>query len=251
MESVELLQYPVLDVLISGNGIDNRPTRFTLSTDQDYPSVIAKLTYPANTITASAGDQIEVSLRADTNKTLLFTGEIFDAKTRGALYHLSLIDGYKKLCGTQTVNAYRKETANIILQDTLDTVGITDTVITCPSVTLARFSTDRISAAMSITLLIKALEQHGISGLRFFFDEQNIFRFGTGADTGRNEGVEIALETGKTIIKTGEGYIETLPLPVRHTQRITVNNKQMETTRTELTISSSRSRLRLWAKELI
>jgi hypothetical protein len=144
------------------------------------------------------------------------------------------------------VNAYRKETAKGILQDTLDTADITNTAITCPMVT--RFSTDSISADMCIDLLIRALEPHGVNGLRFFFDAENTFHFGTGTDTGKNEGAVITFVTGKNIVKRGEGWVETLPLPLRHSQTLTIDGLLVETIRTELTVSQRRSRLVAWVK---
>jgi hypothetical protein len=242
------LQYPVLEVSIGGNVIDQRPARFTLLTAQGFPAIMSKLTYSSEAIIGSIGDSVIVSLIEGGEKNVLFTGEIYDAKTRGAHYELSLTDGYKRLHDTMVVNAYRKETAKDILQDTLDTAGITDTAITCPPVTLARFSTDNIAADMSIDLLIRALEQHDIQGLRFFFDVENIFHFGTSGDTGKNEGPAITLETGKNIIRRGEGFVELLPLPLRHSQFLTIDGLLMETIRTELTVSQRRSRLVAWVK---
>jgi hypothetical protein len=250
MERVELVQYPVVEVSIGGSAVDKQPSRFTLITDQGLPSVMAKLVYPADTVTVSAGDPIIVSLIAGEEKNVLFTGAVCDAKTHGPVYELALTDGYKKLCETIVTPAYRKEIVKAILQDILDAAGITDTKITCPSVTLGRFSTSSISAAMSIKLLIAALEEHGASGLRFFFDADNVFHFGTGEDTGKNEGEAIALETGKNIIKTGTGHVAVLPLPIRHSQAITIDGTAMETIRTDLTVSGYRSRLVLWVKEV-
>jgi hypothetical protein len=148
------------------------------------------------------------------------------------------------------VNAYRKETAKGILQDTLDAAGITDSSITCPAITLARFSTDTITADMCIDLLIRAMEQHGAGDLRFFFDAENIFHFGTSEDTGRNEGIEIALETGKNIIRRGAGFVETLPLPLRHSQSLTIDGIPVETIRTDLSVSQRRSRLVSWVRSI-
>jgi hypothetical protein len=242
------LHYPVLEVSVGGGIIDQRPSRFTLFTAQGFPAIMSKLTYPAETIVSAAGDTVVISLIEGEERNILFTGEIYDAKTRGAYYELSLTDGYKKLHDTMVVNAYRKETAKGILQDVLDAAGITDTAITCPVVTLARFSTDSITADMCVNLLIRALEQHDIQDLRFFFDAENIFHFGTDADTGKNEGIEIILETGKNIIKRGEGFVELLPLPLRHSQALTIDGTPVETIRTELTVSQRRSRLIAWVK---
>jgi hypothetical protein len=63
------------------------------------------------------------------------------------------------------------------------------------------------------------------------------------------EGEEIELESGKNIVKIGEGYVETLPTAVRHSQTITVNGIAMETYRTELMVSGNKSRLIMYVKE--
>jgi hypothetical protein len=249
MERVDLVQYPILEVSIGGSVADKQPARFELITDQGLPSVMAKLIYPADTVTASVDDPVVVSLVAGEKKDILFTGVVCNAKTHGAVYDLTLADGYKKLFDTMVTPAYRKETAKVILQDTLDAAGITDAKITCPTVTLGRFSLNSISAAMSIKLLITALEEHGEAGLRFFFDADDVFHFGTGNDTGKNEGEAIALETGNNIVKTGDGRVAVLPLPIRHSQAITIDGTALETVRTDLTVSGKYSRLVLWVKE--
>jgi hypothetical protein len=181
---------------------------------------------------------------------LLFTGSIYKVYEVGKLRVLALSDGYKKLYNTKVNPAYRKEKAKIILQDILDAAGITKTSITCPDVELGRFSSVRISGAGCIVLLIKALEEHGAAGLRYFFDEQDVFHFGTGEDTGVNEGEEITFESGKDIISKGDGYIEVLPFPIRHSRKVTIDGMSMETVRTEVIISRGHSRLILWVKEL-
>jgi hypothetical protein len=248
MGELNSLQYPVLEVSIGGAVVDKRPSRFTLITAQGFPAVMANLVYPADTIRSFIGDSVIISLVENEEKNIIFMGEVYDAKTRGAYYDLSLTDSYKMLHDTIVVNAYRKETAKGILQDALDAAGIIDTSITCPSITLARFSTDTISADMCIDLLIRALEQHGIQDLRYFFDAEDIFHFGTSEDTGKNEGIAIALETGKNIIKRGAGLVETLPLPLRHSQSLTIDGTPVETIRTELVVSARRSRLVSWVK---
>jgi hypothetical protein len=248
MPPINPLQYPVLEVSVNGTVVDKRPSSFTLITAQGFPVIMSKLLYPIDGLASATGDSVTVSLIEDEETSVLFTGEIYDSKPRNAYYELSLTDDYKKLHDTTVINAYRKETAKVILQDTLDAAGITATAITCPAITLFRFSTDCVKADMSINLFIRALEQHGESGLQFFFDSENIFRFGTIDDTGKNEGIAIVLETGKNIIKRGEGWVETLPMPVRHSQTISIDGKPMETIKTELIVSPHRSRLILWVK---
>jgi hypothetical protein len=197
----------------------------------------------------NAGDPVTVRLSFADEQHLLFTGEIYSAGVHGAYRNLALTDGYRKLCDTGIIAAYRKETAAVILQDTLDKAGIGNTAITCPAVEMARFSTENIPADRCIKLLIKALEEHGHKGLRFFFDAEDTFRFGTAEDTGKNEGPVFEFETGKNILKKGEGFIEVLPLPIRHSQTVMVDGTELCACRTDLTVSGKRSRLKLWLRK--
>ncbi|GHT56838.1 hypothetical protein AGMMS50268_13270 [Spirochaetia bacterium] len=249
MQASNRLEHPVLEIAIGGSAVDKRPHAFSLITDQGLPSVLAKLSYPQDVAAGKAHDPLTVSLTLTDERYLLFTGEIFSVGIHGAFRELDLTDGYKKLCDTRIINAYRKETAKVILQDALDQAGIEKTKITCPSVEIARFSTEKIPADISITLLIKTLEEHGHAGLRFFFDDEDYFRFGTADDTGKNEGITFEFETGKNIFKKGDGWIEVLPLPIRHSQEVTVDGVKLIPFRTDLSVSASRSRLVLWLKE--
>jgi hypothetical protein len=211
---------------------------------------MAALSYPRERDTGSPRDKITVSLATEQESILFFTGTIYKTYEAGKSRVLALTDGYKALCDTMVIPAYRKEKAQIILQDTLDAAGITKMSITCPEVELGRFSTVHISGARCIVLLIKALEEHGFAGLRYFFDEQDVFHFGTGENTGVNEGEEITFESGKDIITKGEGYIEVLPFPIRHSRKVRIDGVTMETVRTEVLISRGHSRLILWVKEV-
>jgi hypothetical protein len=207
---------------------------------------VANLLFPSDSGIGNKGDAINVNLCYGDYEGLLFTGEIYGAVIRGAYRHLCLTDGYRKLCDTMVVAAYRKEMANIILSDTLGAAGINETAITCPPEEIARFSTQEIPAEKIIIDLIKALEAHGHTGLRFFFDEKNTFHFGTSQNTGKNSGETFAFETGKNIFKKGIGAIEIMPLPIRHTQDVIVDGASLVTSRTDLYLSGRSSKLILW-----
>ena len=249
MPTFNRIEHPILNIEIGGGSPDRRPSRFTLITDEGFPSVVAHLRFPADETKGSSGDPVTVKMTVGTEDYLLFTGEVYSVSTDAKHRNISLTDGYKKLCDTPIIAAYRKEQASVILQDALDASGISETNITCPSVEVRRFSTKEIPAEYIITLLIKALEEHSHMGLRFFFDERDAFHFGTDADSGKNEGDVFEFETGKNIIKKGTGWIEALPLPVRHTQEVTVDGETLLTRRTHLTVSGGNSRLRLWLRE--
>jgi hypothetical protein len=246
LQAFDRLERPLLLVSIGGSPVGTRPSSFRLLTDRAFPAVNAHLQFPAESGIGKEGDKLTVSLSYGEEERLLFTGEIYDTGIYGAHRNLALTDGYKKLCDTKIVAAYRKETAGVILQDTLDAAGITEAAITCPEVEIARFSTQEIPSDKIIVSLIKALEEHGHAGLRFFFDEKNIFHFGTALDTGKNEGENFVFESGKNILKKGDGKIEVLPLPIRHTQNVTVDGVPLVAFRTDLHIAGSWSRLVLW-----
>jgi hypothetical protein len=243
-----ILQYPVLEIAINGAAVEKRPFCFSLVTDRGVPSVLARLSYASDAAEGNAGDPVTVSLLSGESTMLLFTGEVYDAKVHGAYRDLLLTDGYKKLVDTLFNPAYRKEKAPVIIEDALGTAGIGEKKITVPPVELARFSLVSSPVKLCFDVLIKALEEHGYHGLRYFFDAENVFRFGTLEDTAINEGEAVSLETAKTVIRTGEGWIETLPLPVRHSQEVTIDKIPMKTYRTDLLVSQERSRLRLWVE---
>ena len=251
MPNVNRIEHPVLNVSIGGSTPERRPSSFSLITDEGFPSVISSLCFPGNETIGETGDEVTVNMLSGEDEHLLFTGNVYSTGVQPKLRELRLTDSYKKLCDTCIVASYRKEQAKIILQDTLDSAGINKTNVTCPSVEIARFSTKKIPAEYVIKLLIKALEEHGCMGLRFFFDEKDIFRFGTAADSGKNEGKVFVFETGKNILKKGVGWIDILPMPIRHTQDVSVDSKTLVTRRTELFISGNHSRLRLWLREAV
>jgi len=246
---IEKLGHPVLQVYIGGTLVEKRPSSFRLITDKGFPSVVADLEYPVAAGIGNTGDKIVLNLCYGDDEYLLFTGEIYDAKDHGAYRNLALTDSYKKLCDTKVVAAYRKEMACVILQDTLDAAGIGETAITCPEVEIDRFSTQEISAEKIILHLIDALQKHGHEGLRFFFDEKDVFHFGKTGDTGKNEGEAFEFETGKSIFWKKGGCIEVVPLPIRHLQKVKVDGTELTAFRTVMFITGYKSRLLLWVEE--
>ena len=249
MQAFRFLEHPTLAVTIGGSIVEQRPSSFRLITDKGFPSVEAFLKYPSDSDIGNTGDPVTVSLSYGEEESLLFTGEIYNAKVHEPYRDLTLTDGYKKLCDTGVVTAYRKEMAQVILQDTLGAAGINKTSITCPDVEIARFSTKEMPADRIIKWLIKALEKHEHYGLRYFFDEKDVFHFGTSDDTGKNEGEFFEFETKKSIIKKGDGKIEIFPLPIRHLQKVSVDGKELVPHRTDLHAGGYRSRMTLHLEE--
>jgi hypothetical protein len=239
---------PVVEVSINGNTVGQRPSGFKLATQTGIHSVQSRLWYPVDSNVGRTGEAITVSLVSDDKRDLYFTGVIYSAATHGTYRELLLTDSYKNVCETLFTAAYRKEKAAVILQDILDTASITETAVTCPDVEVARFSTLPIPARLCIAFLIDTLARYGAEGLTYFFDEKNVFHFGTTRDTGRNRGEAERFATGKNIVSSGSGWIEVLPRPVRHTQTITVNAAPLVTTRTDLLVSRPVTRLIVYLK---
>ncbi|MDR0403579.1 MAG: hypothetical protein LBH35_08345 [Treponema sp.] len=251
LRDTEIMRRPLIGVSIGGNTVEEFPSGFYLATQAGFHTVTVRLLYPAESEAGSVGDAITVSLSTGDKSDLYFTGVIYSAAPHGKYRELLLADGYKKLCGTDFATAYRKEKAASILEDILGAAGIAEKSVTCPDVELARFSTQTIPARMCIDLLIDALKEHGAEGLVYFFDEKDVFHFGTVADTGKNEGEAETFEIGKNITRSGSGWIEVLPRPIRHSREVTVNGKTLFTTRTDLTVSRSSSRLVLYLREAV
>jgi hypothetical protein len=249
MPDSEILRHPIIEVSIGGTLAAERPSSFLLNTLAGCPAVIAELRFPAGSEIGKEGGEVAVSLTHDDKTDLYFTGTIYRIGKQGQYRILYLTDSYRKLWLTEFTAAYRKEKAASVLEDILGAAGIAGKSITCPGVELARFSTARISAGLCVDLLIDALKEHGAEGLTYFFDEKDVFHFGTAQDTGKNDGGTETFETGKNIIRSGTGRIEILPRPIRHTQAVTVDGAGVLTVRTELFVSRKSSRQTLWFRE--
>jgi hypothetical protein len=247
----EVMQNLLLTVSIDGSAIEERPVEFSLWTDRCGHGVIAHLLYPISMEQGKKDDAVTVTLFDGENESLLFSGSVSTVgETQGAYRKLYLTDDYEKLYRTFITPLYRKEKVGVMLQDTLDAAAITDTAITCPEVELARLSLDRVSAAFFLDLLVKVLEEYGLSGLHWFFDSKNVFHFGTFEDTGKNEGEVGAFVKGENIFRSGTDmwgrWIEVLPVPLRHSQKITIDEEEMVSIRTEMIVSARHSRLKIW-----
>jgi len=202
MPNFNRIEHPILSVEIGGGSPDRRPSLFSLITDEGFPSVVACLKFPADETKGEAGDPVVVNMAVGDEEYLLFTGEIYSVSTVAKHRIIALTDGYKKLCDTQIVAAYRKEQAGVILQDTLDSSGIGETSITCPPVLIHRFSTKKIPAESIITLLIKALEEHSHMGLRFFFLMRRINFISVRMRTqGKTKATFLSLKPERTYLK--------------------------------------------------
>ena len=243
MQKCNILQHPIIEVVIGGNVVEKRPAAFRLFTLAGCGITKARLLYPMESGVGNRGDTIAVSLITDDKTALYYTGTIYSIPEYGKYRELQLTDSAYKLLNIDFDAAYRREKASVILSDILDAAGIKERAITCPDVELARFSPVTVPAWYCITYLIEALKEHGAKNLTYFFDEKDIFRFGTLEDTGKNEGEAESFESGKNIFRSGEDWIEVLPRPIRHSQTVTVNGKERITVETDLTVSQKHTRL--------
>jgi hypothetical protein len=250
MPNNDLLRHQMLEVAVGGKTVEKRAAGFRLATQRGARSAIARLVYPADAGVGAVDDEITVSLTEGDKTGLYFTGTVYSVNVRGARRELLLTDSYKKLCDTGYTCAYRKEKAATILDDILGAAEISKKSVTCPGIEMARFSTQKIKARQCIDLLFDALASHNERGLVYFFDEKDVLHFGTAEDTGKNEGDIFEFETSKNILRSGSGRIEVLPCPVRHTQKVKVDGRELVTVRTELYASQRLSRLTLWLREV-
>jgi hypothetical protein len=244
------LEHPELLVAIGGTDIEQRPSSFSLTTDEGMAASMARIQFPADTETGKQGEEITIRFALDEKEHLLYTGEIFTAQVYEAYRDLRLVNSMYKLILTNQTLAYRKETAKTILQDIVDAAGIKKSSITCPSVEIARFSTNNIPSHSCIYCLIDTLAEHGHPGLRFYFDSEDIFHFGTIEDTEKNDAV-YEFTTGQNIFRKMDNKIEVLPLPIRQSQTVSVDGEQRIVSRSHLAISGSHSRLTLWLREAV
>jgi hypothetical protein len=62
MAESDKLQYPILEISIAGAVVDKRPSRFTLTTVQGFPAVMANVVYPADTIMSAMETRLSFGL---------------------------------------------------------------------------------------------------------------------------------------------------------------------------------------------
>ena len=246
MPSNKIIHRQTLEVELNGQLTDTRACRFNLVTQKGFSSVFATLHFPAGSKDGKKGDSIKVYIADKESKDLYFTGTVYKATEIDNYRKLFLTDGYWKLCHTSFTASYRKEKASSIVSDVLDAAGVSEKSVTVPDVELARFSTKELSAHLVLDILIDALEAHGVKKLCYFFDEKDCFHFGTTKDTGKNSGGTFRFNTKENIFSHGADWFETLPAPIRHSMKVTVDGVSKEVIRTELTVQEKASRLLLY-----
>ena len=246
MPSNKIIHRHTLEVELNGQLTDTRACRFNLVTQKGFSSVFATLHFPTGSKDGKKGDSIKVYIADKESKNLYFTGTVYNATEIDNYRKLFLTDGYWKLCHTSFTASYRKEKASSIVSDVLDAAGVSEKSVTVPDVELARFSTKDIPANLVLDILIDALEAHGVKKLCYFFDEKDCFHFGTTKDTGKNTGGTFRFNTKENIFSHGADWFETLPAPIRHSMKVTVDGVSREVIRTELTVREKVSRLLLY-----
>ncbi len=241
MPSNKILERSLLTVEINGTQSDKRAAAFSLITQKGFPSVMAKLYYPAPSKEGKKGDKISVWLTKKEKKDLYFTGTVVKAENIDNYRLLFLADGFHAVSTTHFLAAYRKEKAAVIIDDMLAAAGIENKKIKVEDIELARFSTQNLTVKRILDILVDALKAHSVKNAVYFFDEENCFHFGEEADVRKKS--DIKFTSGKDIFSKGSDWIETLPAPIRHSMLISVDGVSMETIRTELTVKEKHSRL--------
>lgn len=246
MPSNKIIHRHTLEVELNGQLTDTRACRFNLVTQKGFSSVFATLHFPTGSKDGNKGDSIKVYIADKESKNLYFTGTVYNATEIDNYRKLFLTDGYWKLCHTSFTASYRKEKASSIVSDVLDAAGVSEKSVTVPDVELARFSTKELSAHLVLDILLDALEEHGAKDITYFFDEKDCFHFGTPKDTGKNTGGTFRFNTKENMLSHGADWFETLPAPIRHSMKVTVDGVSREVIRTELTVREKVSRLLLY-----
>ena len=240
---------PVLQIYINNTIESHKIHKFSISTDVHYPYCTPELELTGEYTGTKQGDVIKITLYLNNKTYTLFTGLIFKITYEYNKTTLHLIDGFLDLCNTRQSLSYRKEKALNILNDILEKAGVAECEITCPDVIFERFVSS-VPANEIIKEIIETLKSYGQDEkYRFFFDTNNVFRFGTLDDTGINPGERFVLKSGVNIITKKGNCITTMPLPIRHSQEIEVDGKSFIPYRTEMIIGSKASRIKIWGQE--
>jgi hypothetical protein len=173
-------------------------------------------------------DKCEIILIIDKNTYRIFTG--FIRATSLVIGSRSLIragsSDYRLNKRIKAASWDNTEIKDIII-DVLNDCDIGDYILeSCPAVRLKRFSYGSITARNILHKLIYCLENSfNMAGIIFFFDNQNIFRFGNITDI-RILSDKIEVKKGNNLIHTTGNIFESFALPVQFNQEIIVNSEK-------------------------
>jgi hypothetical protein len=227
--------HPYLKATISGL---SKPQvhAFRLRTDRDVPLSLCLLVLAGWIDTDLTDATVSVKLGyVGGDEWPLYTGYVETAFPDGSQTACILREGVRKFEFGTVEMSYHKEKADRILADILDAAGIDGRSITCPSVELPRFAVFGVSPLVAVRQLVETLGTfQDMTDTRFFFDAEGKFHFGKTSDTGKNSGPSLTLKTGSGILASQGKRIETVPLPVRHSQAITVESASKTTSGTNL-----------------
>jgi hypothetical protein len=218
------------------NGREIKSIGFTLLTIAGTPFIQSKIYIEKNT-NCSLEDEIEVYLGyTNQSEWKVFTGWIECFYESSNMKVAVLRDGTKKFWVDKILESYRKEKAKNILDDCLALSGVNDKKVTMLDVEFARYLLNNQTNNDICEGIIASLYSHGEDKkLQYFFDQNNTFHFGSIEDTGVNESEKFSFDEKNILRKLKQGF-ETFALPVRHSQKITVNNEEKTTTKTLLNI---------------
>ena len=252
LRNIKRIQSPSLVVNANGKEVEERASEFRLSTDVDIPFSEASITYPKSTYPLHVGDELEVDIAySATDSYRLFTGRIVEAYSESGKVVCRLSDGFVDLWNTRITAGYRKEKARIVIEDFLGESGITDYTIDIPDIELPRFSVQNLPASEAIRWVWKSLDSflENNNTYRFYFDQEGLFHFDDPV-AAAVDGETLSFTRGEDVIKSRRQHIEVLPVPVRHSHTIWVDDNPVVVHRTDTVIRRSRSRTFIYSTDL-
>lgn len=235
-----------VDIIVKSNGKTiNDIYNYKLNTNNLSPISLSKLSLTKENSNLKIDNEIELSLLYNcTNEYKIYKGFInyIDIITDGIVYNLK--EGNRKFYNSSFGESYRNEKAKYILQDILDFSKISKTEIECPDVEIERILFNNICPIFAIEQLIKTIYCYSREKvLKFFFDKDNVFRFGSIDDKAVNKNDLFDIKTGNITKRYLSNTILTLPLPVRHSQKVKVEDKEVNVLATAMNISPTNSYL--------
>lgn len=135
----------------------------------------------------------------------------------------------------QICESYTHEKIKNIVLDLLNIINITSYKVTLPDITLDFVAYGTFCKILNE--LIEALYLYGVENeIHYFFDHNNTFRFGTINDVAIHDYSKIFNLDNTFIFHNLENGIQTIPLPIKHSQKVIYHNQEIFTTRTNLVV---------------
>lgn len=244
--AVSNLSSPYLKIEI--NNREYKGNSFFLHTSNRTFYTEAKLKVNKD-ITCVIGDAVKIYLgyRGE-QEEIIYTGQIGAIQSKPVDNLLYLREWPGTFINKLINDSYSKESAKQILLDLLNEAGITEYNVECITTELNWFVVSNNIIATAILSLIQTINQYTDSEnkINYFFDKNGCFRFGTIDDQGINPGSNYSFAEKQNIIQYLSNGVETFALPIRHSQKVIINDEEKITRETKLFISARKSRLELY-----